>query len=366
MTRQDAPSPGDERLEALREQGILDTPREEAFDEIARLAARLCDAPVALVSLIDETRQWFKAAIGLDQRETPLSQSICRHVVADGNALEVPDTRADPRTADDPVCVGTRPLHFYSGAPITLSSGHPVGSLCVLDHEPRSLTPGQRETLAVLARQVAAQIELRRALNEAEMLRREIDHRVKNSLAAMSSAIRMKARNAGPETGAALGEVATQIASLSALHDMLGLTDGPGHVALDEYLPSVADLLRGALPPGLTLRTDFAPFATDRVAATSIATVLNEAVANGAKHSGGTGRITVNGREVPAGYELTVTNAAPAERAARPGGLGLRIMRAVAEQAGGSLEAGPGAGGWTVTMRLPHPTGAGRAAVEPV
>jgi GAF domain-containing protein len=154
-----------ERLEALRAYGVLDTPPEPAFDEIAEIAALVCRAPIAVVNLIDDTRQFFKAEIGLGVRETPVDVSICAHAILQGDLFVVPDTTRDSRIADNPLVTGEPNLRFYAGALLETPEGLPLGTVCVLDYAPRpeGLTNEQARTLRSLARAVMAQLELRRS-----------------------------------------------------------------------------------------------------------------------------------------------------------------------------------------------------------
>jgi diguanylate cyclase (GGDEF)-like protein/PAS domain S-box-containing protein len=153
-------------LVALR---ILDTPPEKEFDAIVKLASEICGVPIALVSLIDDGRQWFKARVGLATQETPRDVSYCAHAILGSETMVVPDAGADPRFFDHPLRTGEPHVEFYAGVPLRLSSGHAVGTLCVLDHAPRSLTPAQQSALEALAEQVVRLLELRRAA----MLQRE-------------------------------------------------------------------------------------------------------------------------------------------------------------------------------------------------
>ncbi|WP_243904156.1 GAF domain-containing protein [Methylobacterium sp. J-070] len=162
------------RLEALAAYGILDTPAELGFDGIVHLACRLCDAPVALVSLVAEDRQWFKARIGFSLGETDLSSSVCAHALAQpDDLLVIPDLAIDPRTADNPLVTGEPFIRFYGGAPLRTSTGLVLGSLCIIDSVPRpaGLTETQAEDLRALAKQVMSQLELRRALNNRDAMR---------------------------------------------------------------------------------------------------------------------------------------------------------------------------------------------------
>lgn len=155
------------RLSALRDYHILDTLPEQAFDDITLLASQICGTPIALVSLIDQDRQWFKSKQGLEATETPRDLAFCAHALLQPHELLiVPDARQDERFADNPFVTGAPHIQFYVGAPLVSSRGDTLGTLCVIDHQPRELSESQRHTLRVLARQVMAQMELRRNLEE--------------------------------------------------------------------------------------------------------------------------------------------------------------------------------------------------------
>jgi signal transduction histidine kinase len=162
----EAPLPGNEaeRLAALQAYEVLDTDPEEAFDDLASVAARICGTPIALVSLIDEHRQWFKARIGLDATETPRSVAFCAHAILEpDDVFIVSDSTEDPRFADNPLVTADPEVIFYAGAPLVTPEGMPLGTLCVIDHVPRELSDEDRETLRRLARATVNQLELRKA-----------------------------------------------------------------------------------------------------------------------------------------------------------------------------------------------------------
>jgi phosphoserine phosphatase RsbU/P len=166
-----APRPDNEssRLQALREFDILDTLPEPAYDDITRIAAEICDTPIALVSLVDENRQWFKSRYGLKAEQTSRDTAFCAHAILEPDSLLIiDDATADPRFADNPLVTGDPGIRFYAGAPLVTSDGHALGTLCVIDRKPKRLSERQRETLAALARQVVAQMELRRSLANSE------------------------------------------------------------------------------------------------------------------------------------------------------------------------------------------------------
>src|SRR5260221_6523841 len=145
-----------QRLDTLASYRILDTRLEQEFDDITRLVAYICKTPIALVSLVDEARQWFKSEIGLGVQETPLACSICAHAILQPGVFQVRDTLADARFANNPLVVGTPNVRFYAGAPLESEDGLPLGTLCVLDYQPRELSDDQTSALRILARQVMA------------------------------------------------------------------------------------------------------------------------------------------------------------------------------------------------------------------
>ncbi len=150
------------RLAALHAHGVLDTPPEAAFDRITELAAELFDAPIALVSLVDAERQWFKSAVGLAVRETPREYAFCDHTIRSDEVMVVADAAHDDRFRDNPLVTGDPGVRFYAGAPLTLPSGARLGSLCIIDREPRpDLDARDRRRLAVLAAAVTGELELR-------------------------------------------------------------------------------------------------------------------------------------------------------------------------------------------------------------
>jgi signal transduction histidine kinase len=154
-----------DRLAALHGLDVLDSGPEEEFDALIKVASLVCDVPIALISLVDAERQWFKANIGLPGvSETPRDIAFCAHTILDSTLFEVPDTLRDERFSDNPLVTGAPDIRFYAGAPITLVDGHRIGTLCVIDREPRRLTPKQREVVNNLATAAAHSLQGRRAI----------------------------------------------------------------------------------------------------------------------------------------------------------------------------------------------------------
>ena len=151
------------RLRALEAYDLLDTPSEAVFDDMTTAAMALCATPIALVSLVADQRQWFKARVGIDFDSTPVNQAVCAHAIAARETFVIPDLTADPRTAQNPLVTARGGIRFYAGVPLIDVNGHALGTLCVIDVQPRpgGLTPEQRRGLEALGRAVMSAIELR-------------------------------------------------------------------------------------------------------------------------------------------------------------------------------------------------------------
>lgn len=165
--------PADEvtRLQSLESFRILDSLPEQSYDDIVTLASHICGVPIALISLIDSERQWFKAKVGVEVQQTPREQAFCAHAILNpADIMEVPDATLDPRFANNPLVTGEPSIRFYAGAPLVTPSGSALGTLCIIDRVPRRLTPPMAKALKALARQVVRLLELRRALDELETL----------------------------------------------------------------------------------------------------------------------------------------------------------------------------------------------------
>ncbi len=165
-----APLPADEaeRIKALLECGVLDTPPETEFDELTALAAAICGVPTAVVSLVDNDRQWFKSRVGLSAEETPRDLAFCAHAILSPEVMIVTDALLDPRFREHPLVTGEPQIRFYAGAPLVAPTGLAIGSLCVIDRIPRHLTNCQLDTLRDLSRHVIALLEARQYLAELE------------------------------------------------------------------------------------------------------------------------------------------------------------------------------------------------------
>lgn len=159
-----APLPGNEseRLAALHEYHILDSAGEQVYDDIIRLTAHICRVPIATITLVDHSRQWFKSRLGVTPQETPRDIAFCAHTILQTDPLIVRDASQDPRFARSPLVNQSPHIRFYAGFPLVTPDGHALGSLCAIDQKPRTLTGPQKNAMRLLARQVMALLELRR------------------------------------------------------------------------------------------------------------------------------------------------------------------------------------------------------------
>jgi two-component system cell cycle sensor histidine kinase/response regulator CckA len=170
------------RLRVLWQYDLLDTVPEEIFDDLTELAARICEAPIAMITLVDEKRQWFKSKIGLSVNETSRDISFCSHAIGHPELFIVPDATRDERFAKNPLVTSDPKIRFYAGAPLITPDGYAIGTLCVIDKVPRELRDDQKSALRVLARHVMTQLELRRrsrqltrAHHQRDQLQKDLD-----------------------------------------------------------------------------------------------------------------------------------------------------------------------------------------------
>ncbi|SER97982.1 Two-component sensor histidine kinase, contains HisKA and HATPase domains [Tranquillimonas rosea] len=333
----------EDRLATLTAYGVLDSARDPEFDEIVDLAAAICETPVAIVNLIDSDRGWFKAETGMSVPEVPRDHAFCSHAILEDGVVEIPDTRQDARTADNPLTIDGSPVRFYAGAPLVAPNGLPLGSLCVLDTRPRRLTDLQLRTLRALAQLGMQQMELRLRLEREKVLRQEVDHRVKNSLQSVVALTRIQGRRAeSEETRAALAQVRGRIEVITALHEQLYRTDAGDRIDLSEFAGNVARFLSGFRPENVSISLDVPRMFVTSSQASAIGVIVNECAANAFRHGfpdGRAGRVTITARPDGDGMVLVCEDdgigLSDNGTKSATGGLGMQVISASADQLGG-------------------------------
>jgi anti-sigma regulatory factor (Ser/Thr protein kinase) len=247
------------RLAALRSYRILDTDPEPAFDDLALLASHVCGTPIALITLIDEDRQWFKSRVGVSATETSRSISFCTHAIQQRDLFVVPDTRGDARFRENPLVVGEPHIRFYAGAPLVTPEGHALGTLCVLDSVPRTLSDDQKRALETLKQQAEAQLELRRNLIE-----------LQQALAARDQAEAEQAKL-----------VAELRASLDNVNKLSALIPYCSNCELNLVLPAMPSSIH-VVSDGVTQLLESKHWPEEEIIKVDLA--LQEALANGIRH----------------------------------------------------------------------------------
>ena len=348
------------RLDALRNYAVLDTPKESDFDEIVALAAALCETSAAQINFIDKDRQWSKAEVGVGVQTIPREMSICSHTLLEDGFVEIPDLLEDARTLDNPFCTGAPFVRFYAGIQLRMANGSPIGTLCVLDMQPRTLTSLQKRSLIVLASQIMAQLDLRATLANESILRSEIDHRVKNSLQSVGAFVALeKSAASGDETIDVLQNIQQQILMVSELHDHISRNSGEEKFDLSEYLGRLTEILKNITPKSIQIIGHFDAVKVNPKVGAIVGTILNELVTNAVKHSfqGREGILTINGiSSSDDAYRIIVQDdaAAPQQTSQRKKreGLGRSIINASVRQLNGTIESAATSGGYRTSFEF--------------
>jgi len=256
------------RLSVVRRYDILDTPPDGAFDRVTELAADLFSTPISIISVVDHDRIWFKSHRGVDVSEIGREPGLCASAILQNDPWLVKDARSDPRTLANPLVAGAFGLRFYLGVPLRTHDGFNLGTLCVIDREPRTVSERQIEQLSRLASLVMDQLELRlsarraiselsianaqkdEALSRQALMIKEIDHRVKNSLSLVASLLSLQSRNVPPEVSKHIDVAARRLASVSRAHEHIYTSTEVQTVNVRRYLERLASDLRDLLPHG--------------------------------------------------------------------------------------------------------------------
>ncbi len=335
-----------ERMAAVRRYDILDSPPDGAFDRITALAARRFGVPIAIISIVDEDRIWFKSHHGLPVQQIDREPGLCASAILGDTPYLIEDARTDPRSLANPLVAGDFGLRFYAAVPLTTSDGHNLGTLCVIDKEPRPIEQEQIEDLKDLASVVMDQLELgisaRQAVDKANLMGKEIDHRVMNSLQFVSGLLTMQSRSPDVGEAAAHLEIAAhRVAAVAQVHRHF-YADAAEQVSCVAYLRRLCGDLAAILGREIIVDGD-----EGMVPATSIqpiGLITNELVTNAAKH--GAGKIDVTFRTSSDGNRLIVCDEGAGlnqsfDPHAATAGLGMRVITTLARQLDGSLHAGP-------------------------
>ena len=331
-----------DRLAALKRYNILDSETDALFGDFVKIAAQICDAPMALVSFVDETRQWFAAAIGTPLKQTPIEQSVCAHAIRQREVFEVRDLSTDPRFAHNPLVTGAPNLRFYAGAVLETPAGLPMGTMCILDVQarPLGLTDQQNEALKALARQVMTQLELRLALAEKDLLMQEVHHRVKNSLATVQSLLLLQARATDHDEAAhQLRESAGRIRTFSAMHEHLYRVDAAMDVDIDTYLESLIrdqESATGCADEGRGITLDAPHLSWPASEAPNLGLIVIELITNALKYGAGPVAVTLRqtGHQVVLTVEDEGTGLPPDFDPATSRGLGMRVVMGLVNRQG--------------------------------
>jgi two-component sensor histidine kinase len=354
--------PDDEpqRMAAVKRYDILDTPPDGAFDRVTAIAARRFNVPISIISIVDHDRIWFKSHHGVPVNQIGRDPGLCASAILSPDPHILVDAKTDPRSLANPLVAGEFGLRFYAGVPLRTSDGYNLGTLCIIDKEPRPIDREQIEDLKDLASLVMDHMELRlsarRAVSRAEIMAREIDHRVTNSLQFISGLLTMQSR--APHLSDAADQLqmaANRVAAVARVHRNFYANEAAETVSCVTFLRRMCADLSGILGKPITVQGDEGEVPTTRIQ--PIGLMVNELVANAAKHGkgntdviyrikGGVHELSVcdEGEGLPAGFDP--------DKSAK--GLGMKVVMTLARQLGGRMSAGPGQSGrgscFTVTF----------------
>lgn len=333
------------RMAAVRRYDILDTPPDGAFDRITALAARRFNVPISIISIVDEDRIWFKSRHGLSVDQIGRDPGLCASAILSNDPHILTDASVDPRSLANPLVAGDFGLRFYAGVPLTTSDGHNLGTLCVIDKEARPVDQSQIDDLkdfaAIVMDQIETQLSARRAVSEAELMAKEIDHRVMNSLQFVSSLLSMQSRSIGNADAVAhLKLAANRVAAVAQVHRHF-FAEGVDHASCITFLRRLCADLESVLDREIHVDGDEGDVPTIWVQ--PIGLIVNELVTNAAKH--GQGVIEVRFDIDGDAYELIVSDDGRSlpkdfDPAAASNSLGMRVVTSLARQLGGELTSG--------------------------
>ncbi|WP_439877453.1 sensor histidine kinase [Pseudomonas prosekii] len=340
-------------MNIVRKFAILDTPPDGAFDRVTAIAARLLGTPVAIVSIVDTDRIWFKSHHGLDAQQIPRDPGLCASAILQSGPWLVTDARHDPRTLANPLVAGEFGLQFYLGVPLHTHDGFNLGTLCVLDTQPRTVTQEQIDTLTDLASVVMDQLELRlsamrsiaekeAALNHSHLMAEEIDHRVMNSLHLIVSMLSIQSAQLGhSEAAKEISRAAAKIFAVANVHQHINI--GKAATSLDsaDYLVQLCAGLSTMLgsEDQVAISVHAVPLSLASEQLSRLGLIVNELVTNALKY--GASKVTVQLSPYKHQYCLTVSDngrGLPADfHVDKMSGLGMKVITSLVKNLGGSL-----------------------------
>ncbi|MEF2554228.1 histidine kinase dimerization/phosphoacceptor domain -containing protein [Aurantimonas sp. A2-1-M11] len=350
-----------QRMAAVKRYDILDTPADGSFDRITALAARRFDVPISIISIVDHDRIWFKSHHGVPVEQIDREPGLCASAILSPEPHILTDASTDPSSLANPLVAGDFGLRFYAGVPLQTSDGYNLGTLCIIDKEARPIDQQKIDDLTDLASIVMDQMELRlsarQAVSRAEIMAREIDHRVMNSLQFIASLLTMQSRE--PElTDAAASQLqlaANRVAAVARVHRNF-YTDAADEVSCITFLRRLCADLAGILGKSISVDGDDGNVPTTRIQ--PIGLMVNELVTNAAKH--GTGNIDVTFRIKDDVHELSVCDdgeGLPAgfEPDQSVKGLGMRVVTILAKQLDGRMTTGSNPAGRGSCFKVAFP-----------
>jgi two-component sensor histidine kinase len=335
-----------QRMAAVGRYDILDTPPDGSFDRITAIAARRFRVPISIISIVDHDRIWFKSHHGLSVEQIGRDPGLCASAILSPAPHVLPDAKADPRSLANPLVAGDFGLRFYAGVPLRTSDGYNLGTLCIIDKEARPVSQDEIDELEDLASVVMDQLELRlsarQAVSKAEIMAREIDHRVKNSLQFISAMLNMQGRlpDLPPTASEQLQLAAQRVAAVARVHQNFNADAAP--VSCITFLRRLCADLSGIVDRPIAVEGDEGDVHTDHIQ--PIGLMVNELVTNAAKY--GSDEIKVSYRINGDVHELSVCDdgvglpaAFDPEKSGR--GLGMKVLNVLAKQIGGRVTAAP-------------------------
>jgi two-component sensor histidine kinase len=349
-----------QRIAAVRRYDILDTPPDGAFNRITALAARRFNVPIAIISVVDTDRIWFKSHHGLPVNQIDREPGLCASAILTADPYVLEDASTDIRSLANPLVAGDFGLRFYAGVPLRTSDGFNLGTLCVIDKQPRPIDQKQIDDLTDLASIVMDQLELRlsarNAVAKAQTLAQEIDHRVMNSLQFVSTMLAMQSRSPGSDVAGQLEVAANRVATVARVHRHFSAGIVGDGIDCLPFIKRLCDDLSGVLGTTITVEGDDEDVSARTMQ--SVGLIVNELVTNAAKHGDGpiavsyvakgdrrTLTVSDEGEGLPPGFDPKTANI----------GLGMKVVSLLAKQLGGDLTAVPGPQGRGSTFCVTFP-----------